>query len=413
MKKNILTLSLSLLGLVTAQAAEFRIWTSLKGTNVEAQFVKMTDKEVVLTTKAPKEIRLKPTDLSLADRQYLVEYADADKDIVLQGKLNVPEKEIKLPNDFLRELEQTMTFGTDSEAIYNLWETEHFIFAAQGRIRVKGIAETAEACWHGMAFQHYEFRENWGKQKYLVVIPESSESYTALKPYQVKRLKDMGEEKYAVHVENTWDQVGSTRILVPKDQVKPLNLMEMGLVFHTRDDKDFRDDFVPFQTHCLASAMYNFQIGGISQVSGKGYFALSTGHAYYKEILLTGKTETNMLSAETDGEISSKSGFKDGRSWARTLSSLVRKNKVTPKLDDMLQLDVTQLDPEKLVLMYSFSAYMQSTPKRIAAYSKLTRRIHTSNQIPDPSEMARIFGFETVEAFQKDWAEFIMSKDFR
>lgn len=395
------------------EAAEFRTWTSIKGTTVEAQFLKLDGEEVYLVTKQPSEIKLKAADLSLADRQYLVEFAQADKELIFKGDITVPEHEIKLPNDFLKEMEQILNFPGESDLSFKLHETEHFVFASNGKIRVKGLAETAEACWHGMAFQHMEFRANWGDEKMLVIVPDGQETYEALGEYQVNFLKKAGQQDAAMHTENVWDKVGSVNMFVPEGEAKDLNLMPRATVFHTRDSKAFRDEFVPFQTHVICSALYSFQLGGMSQVSGRGFFALQTGHAYYKEILLCKKTQTNLLSSGSEGEIASKSGFKDGRSWARTLRSLVKRGKVEPKLQEMLDLDVHKLDPEKLVLMYSFSSYMQSTPKRIASYAKLTRQIHTSNQIPDTSEIARIFGFDSVEAFTKDWSDYIKSNDFR
>ena len=43
----------------------------------------------------------------------------------------------------------------------------------------------------------------------------------------------------------------------------------------------------------------------------------------------------------------------------------------------------------------------------------MIRRIESSNQIPSPEEIAKIFGFETVEAFEADWATFIKEGDFK
>lgn len=411
--KKLITLSVFLLLSHMLSAADFRTWTSLSGSNLEAQLVKLDGEVAVLATKEPKEIRIKGSELSLADRQYLIEFAKADPALLFRDKITIPEEEIKLPNDFLKKLETKIKFSTDSQLIFDVWESPHFIYATQGRARIKGLAHTAEACWHGMAFQHMEFRDNWADKKYLIVIPENEEVYKAMGEYEYKYLVEIAQQKFAESIKSTWDRVGSSHVNASEADMSTYNLMEGGLIFHVREDTKFDDKFSPFQTHCLSSALYNFQIGGISQVSGPGYFALSTGHAYYKEIQLASKTETNMLSKESGGEIATKSGFEDGRSWARTLRSLVKKDKVKTNLEKMLEMDAAQLDPERLVLMYSFSAYMQSTPARLANYAKLTRLIHTSNQIPEQSEIALIFGFDTVEAFEKDWKDYIESNDFK
>jgi hypothetical protein len=156
-------------------------------------------------------------------------------------------------------------------------------------------------------------------------------------------------------------------------------------------------------------------MGGVSEYGSEGYFAISTGHAYFKEISLAGKSETQLLSVEGTGrdEISSKSGFADGSSWARSLRPLVRSGKVAVELDPLLKLKAENLNPERLVLIYSLACYMQGDSKRLAAFAKMIRRIESSNQIPVPQEIATIFGFESVESFEADWAKFIKEGDFK
>ena len=117
---------------------------------------------------------------------------------------------------------------------------------------------------------------------------------------------------------------------------------------------------------------------------------------------------------ETDkDDISSKSGFDDGSSWARSLKPLVRKNEVAIELAPMMALKSGDLDPAKLVTIYSFACYMQNDSKRLAQFAKLIRRIESSNQVPVPQEFARIFGFETVEELEADWKTFILEGDFK
>ena len=156
-------------------------------------------------------------------------------------------------------------------------------------------------------------------------------------------------------------------------------------------------------------------MGGVSTFGSEGYFAVVTGHAYFKEITLGGKSETSLLTAEgtLKDEIGSKRGFDDGTSWARSLRSLVRGGKVKADLEEMLKWKPEELTPERLVLIYSFAYYMQSDWKRLAAFAKMVRRIESSNQIPPPNEIATIFGFDSVQAFNEDWTKFIREGDFK
>jgi hypothetical protein len=56
---------------------------------------------------------------------------------------------------------------------------------------------------------------------------------------------------------------------------------------------------------------------------------------------------------------------------------------------------------------------MESDSKRLGAFAKMVRRIESSNQIPAPEEIAKIFGFDNVAALEADWVTFIKEGDFK
>ena len=148
----------------------------------------------------------------------------------------------------------------------------------------------------------------------------------------------------------------------------------------------------------------------------EGYYAISTGHGYYKEIQLTDETVTSLLDANTyeSDEVVKSGGFDDGKKWARTLRDLVKKEKVSPSLAALYRVNrASELTPELTVLMYGFARYMQSTPDRISKFSKVMERVDTSRSIPVPLEMAKLFGFETVQEFETDWINYLKSSAFK
>jgi len=372
------------------------------------------DGSVKLVTKEPKEMVLKVTDLSLADRQYLIEYADAEADVILKGDPSIPELAYKKPKSFLTKLDKKLTMGESSTLSFDLHETEHFVFAVGKGVRATGIAETAEACWHGMAFQHFEFRENWGDTRQLILIPGDEDVYAELGKLAVAALIEVGQAERSDNVALTWNKVGATSMGVPSEEMEEFNLKSAANVFNIKDTKSLRRKFDSFQTHVICGRLFGVQVGGVSSISGSGYFALSAGHAYYKEIQLTKKTETNMISSAYGGEIATKSGFEDGSDWPKILKKMVKKGEVKPRLISILGIkNANELSPESMVTMYSLSCYMQSSQQHIASYAKLVRLINTSDQIPDTTQMVQIFGFKTIEDFEKSWVEFVTSKDFK
>jgi len=406
----------ALLGLAAPVAnAEMRVWMSRKGGTMEAELSRIDGADVVLVTGEAKEIKLKIADLSLADRQHLVEFGGADPAILTAGTPGAPEKDVRIDSASMKRLDGKLGFGEDSSAIFDLLETPHFLIAHAGGVRPQATGETAERLWHGMAFEHMNFRKDWGSERMLILLVEDRGAFKALGEWYANFLAGIGRQDAVAGVRATWDKAGSTGITLSDEIASRHNLMRDAVVFNVNDASRYRKAMSPFPIHCIARTLLSKQMGSVSSYGSEGYFAVTTGHAYYKEIKLAGKTETHLLDVSGTGkdEISSKSGFEDGSSWARTLRPLVRKGQVKAEIGPMFSWKSADLTPERLVLIYSFAYYMQSDSARLAAFAQMIRRIESSNQIPAGIEIARIFGFEDVESLEADWTKFIAEGDFK
>lgn len=403
------------LGVASLDAAEMRIWTSRKGGTLEATLGGVDGVNVTLIGKDAKQVKLKAEDLSIADREHLVEFGGADASIITGGKPGLVEKDVRIDTSTFKKLEGKLFFPEGPSEGFDMFETPNFLIATAGDVRPQAIAETAERMWYGMAFVHMDFRQNWGDKKMLILLIEDRAAYTAMGEWYRTYLKNAGDTDGALRVKSTWEQSGSMQLPVPDELEEKRKLLPSGLLFNVKEASQFRKPLSPFMVHTIAGRLLGKQMGNVSSFGAEGYFAVVTGHAYFKEISLAGKSETSLLAVSGTGqdEISSKRGFEDGTSWARSLRPLVRSGKVPVKLDAMLKWKSEELTPERLVLIYSFSCYMESDSKRLAAFAKMIRRIEASQQIPAPEEFAKIFGFETVEALEADWTTFIKEGDFK
>ncbi|WP_308988143.1 hypothetical protein [Roseibacillus persicicus] len=406
-----------ILGGFFAQAADLRVWTSRQGSTIEAQLSRVDGDFAVLVTPEPKEIKVKVEDLSLADRQHLVEYADQPDSIITEIELGVPEEDVRIDKKQFKKLDKQLVFDEDSELLFDLMESDHFLIATAGKARPNAVAEIAERLWHGMAFQHMNFRTDWGDQKLVIFLIEDEGLYAAMGKWYIGHLKKLGEEEAANKTSQLWDRVSGTSVSLPNDVQDNYNVFSRARVLRIRDSqsRSYRKVFGAFPTHTIASTLLAKQMGGQSDISPPGYFALLVGHAYYKEIQLAEKSETTMLSADDyeGDEIAETRGFQDGTSWAKTLRKLVKSGDVKLDVNQMLSLEGQGLTPEGLVTLYSFAYYMNSTPARVSALAEMVRRIESNKQIPASVEIAKIFGFDSVEALQEDWKEFVLSRDFK
>lgn len=416
----LLTLAGSLFLSSIAQAEDSRTWTSIRGSTVDASLGRLDGDSVILVTKDRKEIKLAVTDLSLADRQYLVENVSAPEAILSAGELSMPEKDLKFDSKTCKKLDEKFKLSAeDSEGMFEQMETEHFLIAYAGDVRPNVVAEIAERLWHGMAFYHMNFRRDWGDKRRVIFCVEDREAYAALgKWYQDELGKQAVNAEGQQRVQefaSTWDRVGGTSIQLPDELAEEKNLHTSASVFNMNQDREFKKVFTPFPTHVIAGHLLNQQMGGVSSIGGKGYFTVVTGHAFYKEIKLAGETETHLLDVggTAGDEISSKAGFDDGSAWARILKSEVKRGKVKPNLLEILAVEAETLNPAKLVLVYSFANYLQSNPKRISAFARMIRRVESNNTIPEPEELAKIYDFDSVEKMEADWIEYIKSNEFK
>jgi hypothetical protein len=415
-KRTITSGLLAFLLLPALDAAETRIWTSRKGSTIEAELLRFDETNATLLAAGNKQIVLPMADLSIADRQFMVENVGADAKILVSGEIGEPEKQVKIDSSTFKKLkESNLIFGTDSESAYELMESEHFLIATAGGVRAQAIAETAERMWHGMAFQHMNFRRDWGDKRMLILLVEDREAYTALGKWWTGLLKEKGNTEGAANVSAAWDRVGSTMVTLPDEMADKHKVFPAVRVFNVKEDTLFKKPMGSFLVFSMAGVLLDRQLGNISSYGVEGLFAVNTGHSYYKEISLTGKSETSLLSAAGTGEaeVKEKKGFGDASDWAKTLRGLVKKGEIKCEVDPMFKVKNEDVTPEQLALMYSFSAYMESTPARLACYASMVRRIESSKQIPVPEEIAKIFGFETVAALEADWKLFVTEGKFK
>lgn len=398
------------------QAAELRTWTSRQGSTIEAQVARVEKDSVILLTNEPKELPIKIADLSLADRQHLVEYSGQPKEI-LKLEIGTPEKDVRIDKKQFKRLDKELVFDADSELVFELFESDHFLVATAGKARPNAVAETAERLWYGMAFQHMNFRKDWGDKKLVIFLIEDEDIYNAMGQWYRKFLRANNNVDYANELELIWDRLGGAGINLPADVRENYNVFDQARLLRIRanDSRAYRKVFGPFPTHTISSTLLSKQMGGISTISPNGYFAILTGHSYFKEIQLAGESQTSLLSVDDyqDDEIAQTRGFEDGTSWAKTLRKLVKRGDLKLDFNQMLSWESATLSPENLVVIYSFSYYMNSSPSRIASLAEMVRRIETNNQIPAAVEIAALFGFKSVEEMESDWTEFVSSGDFK
>lgn len=402
-----------------SHSAEPRTWTNLKGQNIKAQLIAVDGDYVILRLQNGRDSRILRKTLSIGDQKFLEEYGGAEKiPIDPKGKITVPEKEMKFNSKTLIKRDDKFELPDGYSLQFDIVESEHFLIMSSGKVRGKDTAELAERLWYGMNFQHPGFAEKWGDEKKAIFLCGEKTDYDILGKYYVDQLANSGRAQEASNSARTWPMSSGAGLFLDNDTCDKYNVMNGARAFRADSKSNFqRGVWNPFPAHCIAQDVLSVQMGGAGGGAGsEGYYAISTGHGYYKEIQLTDETVTSLLDANTyeSDEVVRSGGFDDGKKWARTLRDLVKKEKVSPSLAALYRVNrASELTPELTVLMYGFARYMQSTPDRISKFSKVMERVDTSRSIPVPLEMAKLFGFETVQEFETDWINYLKSSAFK
>lgn len=402
-----------------SHSAEPRTWTNLKGQNIKAQLIAVDGDYVILRLQNGRDSRVLRKTLSVGDQKFLEEYGGAEKiPIDPKGKITVPEKEMKFNSKTLIKRDDKFELPDGYSLQFDIVESEHFLIMSSGKVRGKDTAELAERLWYGMNFQHPGFAEKWGDEKKAIFLCGEKTDYDILGKYYVDQLANSGRAQEASNSARTWPMSSGAGLFLDNDTCDKYNVMNGARAFRADSKSNFqRGVWNPFPAHCIAQDVLSVQMGGAGGGAGsEGYYAISTGHGYYKEIQLTDETVTSLLDANTyeSDEVVKSGGFDDGKKWARTLRDLVKKEKVSPSLAALYRVNrASELTPELTVLMYGFARYMQSTPDRISKFSKVMERVDTSRSIPVPLEMAKLFGFETVQEFETDWINYLKSSAFK
>jgi len=437
-------LSLHLSALLTAGAAlflvpvphavalEMRSWLKIDGNIFEAELVRRLGDDIELRDKNGKIIKLARTQLSFGDLDYVEENAPADKSATVLGaakpKLPNPAKEVKIDTKLFKK--EAGDFKINSRT-YRVCETPHFKVMYMKPADPMGAAELAERLWIDTAFFHSTFIPKWHERKLAIVLVNDDEAYEDVGSWYADMIGAAGQKDEAEKLRLKWPESASGTVQMPQQQADERKIFSHIRVFRnyqtmvtkdtngneiSRKQEPVKGVWVPFRTNTLAADMLDLHAGGIKSATSQGEFAIFRGHAYYKEILLNGRSETSMLTVKgSDKTVGRAGGFKTAKDWADDLRKELKKAdpKWKPNLQELMLVKTDGADTKDVVFAYAFGRFLQSTPDRLTAFNKLCQKIDVANQVPDLEEIAKIYGYENAAALEKAWSAWMLSTDFK
>lgn len=409
------------LGVLGAGAYEVRTWTNADGRTIQAELISFDGTNVTVKDTNGRRFSFAKTKLSQADLAYLKEYANATPspfgDKSADVKVSNPAKEAKIDAKSFKEAGEFEI----PQGKFLVLETPHFKIMHTKGAKPDDLAELAERMWLDAAFFHTGFARFFQDRRMAIFLVDDEYMYANIGEWYAGLLEQAGGPGVdaAAQVRKTWKQAAAGQVNLPASIADPNGVLPEARVFRnyqiegtpTADEKvkteKIKGVWSPFRVHCLAGDLLGVQTRGLSGFGSRGYYALSTGLAYYKEINLTGKSETSILSSESVQDAKSTGGFSGSDKWGDELRKSIRKGDLKPSFDLLVNLTSQGAAPETNVLAYSFLHFLHSSQARIAGWSALVERISTSNQVPEAEDMAKLLGFPDAATMEKEWIEYI------
>ncbi len=411
------------------QALEPRTWLTLSGSTLDAELVRAVGDDIELKDKEGRITKLKKSQLSFGDVDYINENMPPDKSANVLGtkpvvKIPIPGKEAKVDTKAFKK--EAGDFKVNDRT-YRICETPHFKILYFKPSEPMDIAELAERLWVDTAFFHSTYIQKWRERKMAIMLVNDDEAYTDVGSWYADMISQGIDEKAKENAQNlrkTWPESAAGSVNMLQDLALKHGVFQHMRVFrnYAKDPRDLTGKktmpikpgvWDSFRTHCLASDMLGIQAGGVSGFNKDGSFAFFTGHAYFKEIQLTGHSVTSRLGVKGTGKDVTSTGGYTGKDWAPEIKKNVKKGELNPDLDRLFKVEDNAADTKDVVLAYAFSRFLQSTPERLSAFNRLTERVSTSNALPEIGDIAKIYGYETSEAFKAAFVEYIKSPEFR
>jgi hypothetical protein len=397
----------------------------MDGRVVEAELQKVSGSLVSLLDTTGKQVQVDKSWLSIGDNEYIKEYfpeAKASSGFTTSAAVQLPQpaKTAKIDTKTFTLKAGTFSLPTDT---YDVMETPHFKVMYQKPVDPRDVGELAERLWLDAAFFHATFPQKFRKDKMAIFLAPTDSHYDRIGQWYADLYGKAGKAEIAAKIAATWPQSASSGLQLITDVARQNGVIDHARVFRayrktaspSQKPELIRGVWTPFFVHCLAEDMLDVQAGGVSGFGAKGWYAVDKGHAYYKEVFLTGKSETSLLRTQsvTAKDVSSIGGFQDVKNWAAELKKLVRKGDVKPTLENIYLLTLDGADARGNVLAYAWARYLQSSLPKLAAFNKLIERVSASNQMPEPPDLAKIYEFADPTAMEADFMKYLLSTDFR
>lgn len=302
------------------------------------------------------------------------------------------------------------------EMKYVRYETEHFVVFCQDG-KEKKYGENLEKVWEETVVLIPKLKEylkpptekEFANKVYLFVFKDN-ENYNTFGKFYIGLLSEKMGEQAAARARITWDHSNVRMLSLPKVVLQ--ELMVECPIGAAATKIPVSGKYAPSLTH-VTSAMVNLL------PNNKMPNWILIGYAYYLEIDICKNSKTSYLSVEQmsasggdAAEIIRSKVFASGKSWIKVIKKLMKDKKFTPpKIETLAATTPANLTPEKAGFLYALTHFLINGTFEKGNYNEFMTKVYEGE---NPQEvLLEVYGYKTIEDFEKAWYDFIKSSKFK
>lgn len=290
--------------------------------------------------------------------------------------------------------------------------TDHFALRAKGTSTspARRYAEKVwDECVRVMPGLHTDFSENkfrtpsgatgadYPPYRFTVYLVGSGHDYTAVLEQQQQR--------------SGWDANRIKLCRITRNYGDPDNRYYVLCKADPEQSQGGETDLTPVFVHGTASTILQGR-----SLSGNLPFWMTAGWGYYVEHRIFRLCRVFYLDFKTyyaNEEADFKRGLTLGpeNPWPSPLRKMC-KDGIREALDTVCKAEILTLTPNQSGYIFALTYFLVSSDENIAKYRKLVERSRQGETITK-SVLLDVYGYEDDAALEKDWYEFMESRDFR
>ncbi|MCW1884910.1 hypothetical protein OKA04_09240 [Luteolibacter flavescens] len=398
-----ITPSLLALFLGYAAAQDARTWTDTKGRKLEGAFVKQDATTVWVRKGDGKEVAIPKATLSPDDQKHL-ETAKPAAPSATPVSNGARFATARIDPSLWKSRPEGFKIGT---VLYpNTLETEHFIVAGSAKVRpamLLSYAEAGERLWADIATDLPVIAAAFDGRKLPIILATDEKDAKVFASWHEKHASDSPSVPVHFNLVN-YDIAG---FILDDKFSEEAGLTVCGRIFRT-DSKNAAPQRKtwPQRIHFLSDDILRHLLVNMGSRGEYSLAMVCLSFNYHREELICGKIESEVSFGGAGVE-----GFKNGRNWAGLTKKLL-KDGASPDIDAFLKARGSEAEPRDLGFGLGLMHFIHADTTRRADFGKILVATAKDKKCPDAETFAKGLGYDSPDALNKAWKDFMLSSAF-